>query len=424
MTAQSRTEELLRKKGIGPKGSKCLTKSELEELKVLMGSSEISLTTRATMLTALLTLEATEDEEAFLDEIKSEPDRLPDKLRKFLPGEPSEGFLSLIKTIINKHDLSEQESIRGMEYFFDSSTPDYLKASFLEAERLKRETFTENKVFFESLWSKVKHKETDLPVLIHICDSYDGSNRSPNFSLFTAALLGAAGFPTIVTGIDEVAPKLGITSHHILQKAEKSPLIETEQAIDELNHIGWTYLDQQIFFPELYALKQMRKEMVKRPFLATFEKLLQPVRSRHKNFIVTGYTHTHYREELVKQLQAQQKCDQAIVLKGVEGSTHISMSRETVCVHYNGTEIRDMNTFPADYNLPAAESKTNKNITVDESYEEGLSALKGEDNFARKNILYLASVIAEKFSLMNNPHQELQQVLDSGMAMEKWTKKL
>ena len=91
--------------------------------------------------------------------------------------------------------------------------------------------------------------------------------------------------------------------------------------------IGWAYIDQQIYFPELYQLRQLRKEMVKRPFLATFEKLLQPVRAKEGNYIVTGFTHSHYKSEIARQLMEQGLCKKALVLKGSEGATHMCLTK-------------------------------------------------------------------------------------------------
>src|SRR5690606_35441492 len=117
------------------------------------------------------------------------------------------------------------------------------------------------------------------------------------------------------------------------------------------------------------------------------------------NYIVTGYTHTHYREELVKQLKEQGQCSEAIILKGMEGGTHLSMTRETVCIHYNGKEIIESVVHPANFGLEPMEEKQDKTILPEDSVKEGINALKGEKNYARENILYLPEVILSKFDL-------------------------
>jgi anthranilate phosphoribosyltransferase len=423
---QKKLEEILKKKGIGPLGSKSLHTEELHELTDLFNDENISMVTKATMLTALLTLEANEDEAAWIQKVKQDPAHmLPEPLLGFITS-TNDPFLNIIKKIISHQDLNEDECEKAMAFFFNPQTAPYLKGPFLEAERLKRETFIENKIFFESLWRKSKRQKIHIPVLIDICDSYDGSNRTRSYSLFTASLLAAAGFPCLVHGIDKVAPKQGITSHQILLKAGKNPLSQLKKVARDLTDpdIGWGYIDQSLFFHELYALKQVRKEMVKRPFLATFEKLLQPIQAEGGNLVVTGYTHPHYREELVNQLKEQGECSQALILKGMEGSTHISCSRDTVCVHYDGKDVKDGSVNPSLFGLASMEEKQDKSITAGVSFEEGLAALKGEHNYARENILYLASLIVSKFNLVpaGKIPALLSQTIDSGKAMQHWEK--
>ncbi|MFN6943571.1 MAG: hypothetical protein ACK4ND_01385 [Cytophagaceae bacterium] len=427
MQAQERLEELLKKKGIGPQGSKSLHTLELEEITLLMKHPEVSLTTKTTILTALLTLEPNEDEKEWLEKLKIQPEKkLPPQAVGLISTKESDSLYTLIRKIINHSELSEEECKTAIKSLLDPAIPDYLKGPFLEAERLKRETFAENKAFFSTLWNASKRESINLPLLIDICDSYDGSNRTPLYSVFTAALLASAGFPTLIHGIERVAPKNGITSHQILKKAKKNPLISMATAKNILmnKEIGWAYLDQAIFFPALEALTQMRKEMVKRPFLATFEKLLQPIQNTGGNLLVTGFTHPHYREELVKQLKAQNECAKAIVLKGTEGSTQLSLSKESVCVFYDGSIVSDQMIHPKDYAIEELERKTDKSITAETSLHEGLAALGGEKNYAYHNILYSASLYLEKFTKMNKVEIRnlFTKCLDSGKAKQHWDK--
>ncbi|MFL5729042.1 MAG: hypothetical protein ACJ75J_06085 [Cytophagaceae bacterium] len=424
MDRQYIVEELLRKKGIGPQGSKSLKAEELAALDHYMLNDEVSLTTRATMLTALLTLPPNEDEKGWIEKLKVDSEKkLPQALQPYIRGNES-GFIALIRKIINLQELTAEEGRQGMDYFFDKTIPDYLKASFLEAERLKRESFTENRIFFEYLWSKTDHIKPEVPLLIDICDSYDGANRTRVFSPFLAALLASCGFPSYLHGLDQVAPKQGVTAHQILKLSGKNPLPSIRAAKADLENpsVGWTYIDQQIFFPELYSMKTMRKEMVKRPFLATFEKLLQPFQAEGGNYMVTGYTHPHYKDELVAQLRHQQQCRAALVLKGAEGATQLSLSKDTVYVLYDGNETGDGLINPAQYGLQSLEAKQDKSLSAKESAEEGLEALRGEKNYARENMLYLACTILDKMNLCP-PTQSLpmlQESLDSGKALSHW----
>jgi anthranilate phosphoribosyltransferase len=424
--AQDKLEELLKKKGIGPLGSKSLSEDEVKLATDLLLHSDVSLITKATMLTALLTLEANPYEAALLAQIKASPKAtLPAELGNFIIPDLERTFQNLVNKTIKKEDLNTEEATRAMDFFFDAKEPDYLKAAFLEAQRLKRETFTENQAFFNAMWKRAERITINQQPIIHLCDSFDGSNRTRNFSVFVAALIAAAGFRCVVSSIDSVAPKNGITSHQILHNADKKTLLNIEDASTELQNLGWTYIDQAVSFPALYAMKDLRKEMVKRPFIATFEKLLQPIRSSTENYIVTGYTHSHYRQELVNLLKEQKQCTKAIILRGMEGSTHISMNKESICVQLNSDIISDSLVSPQQFGLPVVEEKQDKSIVVQTSLDEGISALNGENNYARQSILYLTAIILSKFELLplHNLVSQLSILIDNGSALQKFNKK-
>ena len=109
---QSRLAALLKRKGIGPAGSKSLKQEELEELLALFPHEQVSLTTKASMLTALLLLPPTEVEETYVDRLKKDPQRyLPKDLLPFIEGESDAPFLDLILKNIQKQDLSAVECL-------------------------------------------------------------------------------------------------------------------------------------------------------------------------------------------------------------------------------------------------------------------------------------------------------------------------
>jgi anthranilate phosphoribosyltransferase len=427
ISTQKRLSDLLKKKGIGPEASKSLHAEELEELKTLLIDPAVSLTTKATFITALLTLKPTEIEEAFIEELKSKPEKyLTPELSEFVTGNTSSDYLKIILKAISNQHLSEIEAKLGMDYFFSEKVPNYLKGAFLEAERLKRETFLENRIFFESLWNNIEHTIIDEPVLIDISDSYDGCNRTRHFSVFVASLIASVGYKVYLHGIEKVAPKEAITTHQILRAAGKNPLKSKGEVVSDLLNpsIAWGYIDQKIYFESLYNLRQMRKEMVKRPFLATFEKLLQPITVTNGNYIVTGYTHTHYRSELINQLVHQQNCSKALVLKGVEGSTQISMSRETVNILFDGTTISDSTISPQDFGLQSFPASRDNSVTAEICLKEGLEALENKEGFAKENIVYTAAVILSKFEMepVDKLVEKLRSAIASGKALSHWMK--
>lgn len=422
MIDQDRLVELLKHKGIGPESSKSLKTSDLEELKVLFLSPDCSLITKATILTALLTLPATETEKAFIEKIYSSPEKhIPLELIPFIKKENTSNFQNIINEVIAHTNLSEQQAYTAIQHLFDNS-PEHLKGAFLEAERLKRETFEENSGFLTFLISQINPHQVEIPFLIDLGDSYDGCLRFPSLNLFTAAILGSMGYPCIIHGVNSVAPKEGTTHHQILEKAGKKPLITIQEAIRKLSDplISWTYLDQQMYHPELYHLKKVRKEMVKRPFLATFEKMLQPIQAQ-KNYLITQYTHAHYKTEIAKLVQAHCTFERALHVKGMEGTCMLNPKIPSACLLIEKDKTEEITLSGETHSFFTSLSRNDKS-TAGDALELGITILNGIDIPERDFLIYnCASMISNLFNReMNICISEVQQAIDSGKAKLHW----
>jgi anthranilate phosphoribosyltransferase len=415
-------ELLLKKKGIGPEGSKHLNTEDLNELSEILPLPSYSLTTKCTLLTALLILDRTPEEETFIQSLKNNFSRvLPFELH-FLFNQKIELKLgNLLLKSIQKQELTYEEAKEAMQLILYSDTPEYIKGAFLEALRLKRESFTENKAFFDILYASCDRVNSTVPLLIDIADSYDGFERHYNISIFLAATLASLGIPTMIHGAESMAPKFGHTSLQVARMAKLKTPTTLSQAKEQIENpsIGWTYIDQSIFFPSLHQLWNMRKEMVKRPFLATFEKLLQPIRSLNGNFIVSGYTHPHYKNEVINQIATQKLASKAIIIKGLEGSSIPPLTRDAIAMYWDGTTVTEKTYRPSEYHFNV-EQKPGKNTSAEEAARLGLEALNGRENEAYYTILFS---ISQLLIVIKNCTQEdalcmVKEVIKSGKALQ------
>lgn len=420
MTNQEHLEQLLKKKGIGPESSKSLLPEDISATKTLLLADDISLTTKATLLTALLTLAPTAIEADFIQEIRNNPTTyLPKELLPFIIGDTN-SFQSLINEIIKHNHLTVEKATIGAYHLFDDS-PEHLKGAFLEAERLKRETYDENSAFFKVLKSHVPSQKAAIKTLIDLGDSYDGCSRTPSLNLFLAATLAAAGYPTLVHSVDEVAPKEGITHHQILKEAGKNPLKTTTEAITDLEsgETGWTHLDQQIYHPQLYGLKKVRKEMVKRPFLATFEKMLQPIVAE-QNYLVSQYTHKHYKLEVAKLLHDFCLFDKALHVKGIEGTCMINPKIPAECVLISN-EMKEITIYGAEQGFQDSLGRY-ENITPELCLSLGLAILNDKDIPEKAFLVFQgATLLHYLFDLpFDTAKSKITTVLTNKKALEHW----
>ena len=329
---------LLKGKGTGQTMGKTLDALQLKQVGALFSEPGIPLTTKATLLTALLTLDPTDVEKNW---IHTQQQQLPDwpvELTELLHYKTryTSSFKATISSVIQHQDLSYDAFTVALDSIFNPKTPLYLKASFLEAERLKRETPDENIACYDYFWSHAKRLQTNFPLIVDLAYGYDGFNRTPYLAPKLAMAFAKKGIPTILHGMDDVSPKFGNNSHKILTELGISIPTTLASALDMLHKEGWTYIDQRVFFPELYALKTLRTLMVKRPLIATVEKLLQPIRAKQGNFVITGYTHPPYKDKMLTLLRHQNRCDSFLLVRGKEGSPQLGFDKRSPYVNSLG----------------------------------------------------------------------------------------
>jgi anthranilate phosphoribosyltransferase len=262
----------------------------------------------------------------------------------------------------------------------------------------------------EVLWSKSKRSKTKLPVLIDIASSYDGFDRNPGLMMFSACILAALGYPTLLHGVEKVGPKYGLTTHKLLNYFGKNPLKSMSYTLEDLEDpsVGWGYVDQSVYFPELFALQELRHDMVKRPVISTIEKLLQPIQTKNGNHLITGYTHPGYKTMLSTILKEQKASPISLLVRGLEGSAQLPLDRQAPILTITKNDIADNFIRPSDFDIPEIGYNTDLKFNEEFCMNEGLKALDNNTGPIRNMIIYNTASILFKFGLMDK-----KQILNS-----------
>jgi Anthranilate phosphoribosyltransferase len=142
--------------------------------------------------------------------------------------------------------------------------------------------------------------------------------------------------------------------------------------------------------------------MVKRPILATMEKILQPIRAQNGNLLVTGYTHPAYKQMLSTILKEHNASPTSLLVRGLEGSAQLPIDRQAPILTITKNKIQDEFVRPEDYRVPEIGfSKDDNHFTEQRCMDEGLLALQNKSGPIRNLIAYNAAVILSKFSIMD-----------------------
>lgn len=420
---KSDLSQIIKRKAVGPKGSRHLNEDDLEIIQPALQADDLNLTLKAVLVTAVIVQKQNELEKKLLTQWESGECYLPEELQRFFFSEIHTDFQLLLHKILEGNDLDSNEALKAFNYLLDGDTPDYQKGVFLIGERLKRETFVENHAFLRSMRTHIDPHEVNVRLLIDLADPYDGFRRYPIYTPFVAALLASMGLPTYCHGVKKVAPKYGDTIHRILELAGKNPVKSTDDVIRDIEQsdISWGYLDLSVYSSKLNGLLNLRKKIVKRTFMATLEKLLQPLRSKSSNLLVTGFVHAAYKNELANLLKDKESIERALIVKGMEGSTQKDFRKESehVLVKKGKYADRKVKRFQIEY--PKDEWE-NCDSFAEYALETGVAALNGKKNVARKILINQAVQIAGGLNVLGVEDALLsaKEHLDSGKALRHW----
>ena len=410
---------LLKKKGTGPTMSKSLWGDDFTLLEAGFKDTSVPLARKATMLTALLTLEPNPEEAKWLTSLNASPEAyLPAELVPFITQtNPPHPLFDFTLPAIQHNHLNRDDSMAAMTMVLDPNVPNYLKAAFMEAERLKRESFEENKAFLDVFWEKAHRIESDLPVILDIANAYDGFNRNIFLGPFIAAALAHLGIPTVLHGAHSVAPKFGInTATQLASLGVKQPTT-LEEAHEQLTNKGWTYIDQSVSFPKLAALNTLRTEMVKRPVLATIEKFLHPIQSKHRHILVTGYTHPAYKDMTTQLLADANKAHEFIFFRGTEGSSQLSMDRRAPYVKSVDGVVTDGFVSPEDIGLSVCSKiEPEPTLTTEETLKRIHDALQSKGGLIYDTLIYNLKTLTSHVSV-GATDKDLNLALEASLSL-------
>ncbi len=250
------------------------------------------------------------------------------------------GYLARVATGPHlSKDLAREEARDGMELILRGQVDAAQAAVFLIALRMKRESHDELCGVLDALRAVSVRAIADVDHLVDLADPYNGFIRHAPAVPFVPAVLAACGVPCVIHGIREIGPKWGVTPHRILQAAGISPARlarSPEQAARAVEDIGWAYVDQTSYCPELARMARLRTLIVKRPCLSLVEKLIQPVRARGENHLWVGYAHRGY-PEILAALAREFGYDSMLAVRGVESGVLTSLTGNTRGMRYAGS---------------------------------------------------------------------------------------
>ena len=320
--------------GIGKYGSKPLPPDLLAECRVALTNPASHPLQRGAFLGALLAKGPTPDEQTLEEVIGkgafSHPTFFINKVCPDLPV----GMHPIATKLVRGHNLQVSEAHQLGDYLFgDEADGDTKCETFrgLAASimRVRHETNEEYQGLMHAAESTFSPgfgpiSCADRP-LIQLAEPFDGVENSYLITPLLAQFFQKRGYGAVSMVGRSGGPKFTLNALDLYMHLGCQFLQSNYELDTPLEHYGWV-LDQKALSPALNRWVDRRQTIIKRPFLATMEKVLNPC---HAQILVTSVFHITYQMKMAE-LALKAGFDAAIVLKrGLEGSLAPSTSRSS-----------------------------------------------------------------------------------------------
>ena len=326
-------------------------------------------------------------------------------------------------------DLTEEVAVDALSLILNGEVSEVRIGVFLIAARMKVETVPENIGYWRALQKKISPRKISLNNLLQIADPFDGFQRIPYFGFYAIPVLAELGLPTYGHSALPLPPKFGITFDDLLVNHYQFPKSGNGR-IKKIEKFKFGYLSTADTHPTLENLRSIRTEIVKRPMLATLEKILMPLQAESKNYLATTYFHRGYEVSLTE-IGKLSEFDRVIVGNGMEGTTLFGVHKEAKIFIQNGDSEAQPRTlkFSEMYQEETAKQITESHEALKEIKskretlaEMGESALKNGKGPAAIQIASQAACLSNLSDIFKTPQEGFDaalKVLKSGVCYEK-----
>jgi anthranilate phosphoribosyltransferase len=323
----------------------------------------------------------------------------------------------LIRKMIDRVDLTEQEARAAMEEIMTGQSTDAQIGAFLTALRMKGETAQELIGFARVMREKAEPLWTGeaMPVLD---TAGTGGDRSGTFNISTAAAFVAAGAGVHVAKHGNRSASSLCGSADVMEALGVDIQMPIDRLRRAINEVGIGFLFAQRFHTSMKYVMPARAQLKLRTVFNILGPLANPAAAC---FHVVGVSSPEIMELMGNALQGL-GLKHAFVVHGANGLDEVSISSRTYVVEILGDEIRQFIMTAEDFGIPSARIDAILGGNAPENAKIIESIFRGERG-PRRDVVLLntapALVAAGAASTWKEGIRLAAESIDSGAALRK-----
>ena len=324
--------------GIGKKGSRPLSPGLIEELLTDLKAHRVSPLCQGALFGALVMKGVTDAEtkldEAFPSKILHDPERLIDYLCQETPDVIKEYCVRLLRGetldkptayCLGKFLFSASNKASPMQIGHESG--DAARGLSASVLRVRYETIDEYEGLLQSMQETITSPfQKEIPAgdpIIQLAEPFDGVDQSNMITPLVASYLQNLNYRVVSLVGRNSGPKFG---NNLLSVAREihGQFLKNNLDLDVAKpRFGW-YLNQEDLSRPIDHWVDRRKQIIKRPFLATLERFLNPVQAQ---IVVASAFHPPYGEKMMAVAERAGFAGVIIVRNGIEGTMAFALKR-------------------------------------------------------------------------------------------------
>jgi anthranilate phosphoribosyltransferase len=322
-----------------------------------------------------------------------------------------------ITKVVDRKNLSEEESGEVMDIIMEGNTTPTQIASFITALRMKSETIQEITGFARTMRAKaVRIRARDGDSVVDTCGT--GGDGKGTFNISTAVAFVAAGGGCTVAKHHNRSVSSQCGSADVLEALGVNSALPPERAEASLREFGLAFLFAPTFHPATRHALVPRREIGIRTVFNLLGPLTNPAGA-------TIHLAGLYREDLLRPVTEVLRnlgSKAAFVVHGEDHCDEISITGKTTICQLKGGEIETYQIEPEMVDLKRAKLEKIQGGTPEKNAKILLQILQGQPGSPRDVVLLNTAAVfvaADKVSNLREGIEMARESIDSGRAIRK-----
>jgi anthranilate phosphoribosyltransferase len=337
--------------GIGKKGNRCLNRELALEILNQLQNATFKETERAAFFAGLFIKGLTTDEMILSEHFPTGTLENAAKLSRALCTDAPLEIIDICTHLLEQKELPAKTTQQLGQFLLSGQPGDGARAIAAIALRVRYETTEEYLSLLDVLNKSIhpdflKKPPAGKPI-IQLAEPFDGVDHNYLITPCLADFLQRMSYRVLTLVGRNSGPKDGNNLYDLAQKLKLKYLQKSYQLTAEKPKGGF-YVDQKDLCPALDRWVDLRQDIIKRPFLATLEKFLNPCKA---DIIITSAFHGAYGEKMAQIAEQAGFKGSIVVRNGVEGTIAFPLTRpaKLLCSarQNDGTYLRQEIIFDA-----------------------------------------------------------------------------